>query len=84
MVRLLLADPRVRLAPSADDNEAIRWASGNGHADVVRLLLADSRVDPNARDNEAIRCASQYGHADVVRLLLADPRVRLALGAKGN
>lgn len=43
--------------------------------DVVKSLLADSRVDPAARDNFAIRWASENGHVDVVKLLLADGRV---------
>ena len=61
--------------PSASDNWAIRWASKNGHLEVVRLLLGDKRVDPSASDNWAIRWASQNGHTEVVRLLLQDKRV---------
>ncbi|EPZ31207.1 hypothetical protein ROZALSC1DRAFT_29207 [Rozella allomycis CSF55] len=54
-----------RVDPSANDNYAIKWASRNGHAAVVKILLADDRVDPN----------SYKGHADFVELLLADERV---------
>lgn len=50
-------------------------ACKHGHADVVRLLLADGRVDPGANDDAALREASMHGHTDVVRLLLADARV---------
>ena len=57
-------------------------ASENGHIDVVRLLLADGRVNPAASDNYAIRLASENGRTDVVRLLLADGRVDPA--AKDN
>ena len=46
-----------------------------GHIDIVRILLADPRVDPSDYDNFAIRKASQYGRFEVVKLLLADPRV---------
>jgi hypothetical protein len=61
-------------------NYAIYWASQNGHAEVVRLLLTDPRVDPSVRGNEeichdALAKASQNGHVEVVRLLLTDPRV---------
>ena len=63
-----------RVDPS-DVNDAIRWASENGHFEVVRLLLSDPRVDPADDNNEAIRLASRNGHFEVVRLLLADPRV---------
>ena len=61
--------------PSAEDNHAIREASQNGHLEIVRLLLTDSRIDPSADDNYTIREASHNGHLEVVRLLLADPRV---------
>lgn len=56
------------------------FACKNGHAEVVRLLLADGRVDPAARDNSAIRHASKNGHSEVVRLLLQDSRVNPAGG----
>jgi hypothetical protein len=47
---------------------------------VVKLLLADPRVDPAADDNFAIRWSSGLGHAEVVKLLLADPRVNYCNG----
>src|SRR3972149_10202393 len=53
IVELLLVDPLVD--PSAKNNHAIRFASGNGHDKVVELLLADSRVDPSAVNNFAIQ-----------------------------
>jgi hypothetical protein len=40
-----------RVDPAAQDNQAIRWASRYGKVDVVRLLLADARVDPAAQHN---------------------------------
>jgi len=61
--------------PSRNDNKAIRYASSNGHAEVVKLLLADPRVDPSVYDNYSIRYASLNDHVEVVKLLLADPRV---------
>ena len=61
--------------PSADNNAAIRWASHNGHVEVVKLLINDERVDPSIYNNAAIRWASIEGHTDVVRLLLQDARV---------
>jgi ankyrin repeat protein len=54
---------------------AIRFASGYGNVEVVKLLLNDPRVDPSAHDNYAIRWASRNGHVEVVKLLLNDPRV---------
>src|ERR1700739_1692762 len=37
-VKLLLSDSRVD--PSTQDNDSIRWASYNGHIEIVKLLLA--------------------------------------------
>ena len=40
----LLQDNRVD--PSANDNDAIRWAGHSGHTEVVKLLLQDCRSVP--------------------------------------
>jgi hypothetical protein len=42
MVKALLQDPRID--PSAANQYAIRWASKNGHLQVVDVLLKDHRV----------------------------------------
>jgi hypothetical protein len=63
---------------SAYDNRAIKWASSQGHADIVHLLLSDPRVNPAASDNYALKLASYFGHVAVVQLLLSDPRVNPA------
>ena len=55
--------------------DAIRFASMEGHIEVVRLLLQDPRVDPSVSNNEAILNAVSNGHTEIVRLLLQDPRV---------
>jgi len=64
--------------PSADDNYAIKYASENGHLEVVKLLLQDPRVDP-IDNNYAIQVASKNSHSEVVKLLLQDPRVKTSL-----
>jgi Ankyrin repeats (3 copies) len=53
--------------------EALKWACRNGLFDIVRMLLADPRVDPSACN--AIAWASENGNAATVKLLLANPRV---------
>ena len=63
---------------------AISGASANGSIAVVRLLLADPRVDPSTNNNLAIRWASLYGHFEIVSLLLADPLGRVNPGANNN
>lgn len=65
-VTRLLADPRVD--PKTQGDYPIYFASKNGHADIVRVLLRDSRVDPS----EAI---AHTKHNRIAKLLLADPRV---------
>ena len=56
-------------------NRATRLASANGHAAIVRLLVASCGVDPSADNNYAIGMASENGHAAVVAMLLQDARV---------
>ena len=51
------------------------WATKNGHIEVVKVLLNDSRVNPAADTNYAIRLTAANGHVEVVKVLLADPRV---------
>ena len=61
--------------PTADDNVAIRRASGYGDLPVVERLLRDVRVDPSADYNDAIVLASFFGHLPVVERLLQVPAV---------
>jgi len=43
--------------------------------ELVRLFLADDRVNPARDTNNGLRLAGLNGHLETVRLLLADPRV---------
>jgi ankyrin repeat protein len=72
---LNISPHRFNINPSAVNNYTIRWASQNGHSEVVKILLTDDRVDPSANDNFSIRWASQNGHLEVVKILLTDERV---------
>ena len=54
---------------------ALIQASLNGRDEIVKVLLADGRVDPSAWNNDAIRWALSQGHFDVVKILLSDHRV---------
>ena len=46
-----------------------KWASENGHLEIVKLLLKDKRVDPSARNNYAIQGASKGRYTEIVSLL---------------
>ena len=64
--------------PKACDIQAIRWASKNGHLEVVKYLASkEVGCDPKANDNMAIRWASENGHLEVVKYLVSlgcDPK----------
>jgi DNA-binding protein YbaB len=51
----------------------------NGHTEVVKLLLSDSRVDPSAEDNEALIETAEQGHVEIVKLLLSNSRLEVSV-----
>lgn len=78
VVRLLLADPRIRPDVAKLMFEAFKAAASNGHMGVIACFLADPRVDPTARSwagDGALTWAAEAGHVAVVDLLLQDSRV---------
>ena len=52
----------------ASNDYVLRWASENGHLEVVKLLLAND-ADVHANDDYALRWASENGHLEVVKYL---------------
>jgi hypothetical protein len=65
-----LAHPKVN--PAADNNEALRNACNFNQIEIVKLLLADTRVSPCDVD---ISQAIYANHTEMIRLLLTDSRV---------
>jgi len=67
----------------ADDNDALHWASRNGHLETVRVLL-DCGADPSAFSDCALDWAEIMGHTDVAALILSayDDAPRAALHGK--
>lgn len=55
----------------SDFKQAVKY----GHADVVAMLLNDSRIAPRAENNILIKKAVTCCHAEVVKLLLVDFRI---------
>jgi hypothetical protein len=80
----LLVDAMLRdeaIVPTARHlADALIDAVRGGALDVVRILLADSRVDPSANHNAALYVAvavpAPRRRLDIIRALLSDPRVR--------
>jgi hypothetical protein len=54
------------------ENAALAWACSNGSVEILRLLLADTRVSPSA-DHVASACGD--GKVEIVSMLLADSRM---------
>jgi hypothetical protein len=51
-----------------------------GNTEVVKLLLADKRIDPTKPDNwghTPFHSACKEGQVEIIKLLLADPRINL-------
>jgi len=57
------------------DDESIMYACENGHIEIVKLLLKDSRVNPSANNNAAIFRACKNGHFKIVKILLKNSRI---------
>jgi hypothetical protein len=54
---------------TAQDNEAIMWASKDGHLATVQYLVTLG-ADVTAQDNRAVRLASRGGHLATVQYLV--------------
>ena len=54
----------------AADDCAVRWASGNGHLQVVKYLVS-SGANIHARHDLAVLWASENGHLEVVKYLVS-------------
>ena len=76
----LAADDRLQVNCVEDEKRltALHWAAHLGHAKVVRVLLADQRVDVNFKSHNgqtALHTAAERGQDEVVQLLLSSDRV---------
>jgi len=64
--------------PSAAHNTPLLLAIERGNAEMVRLLLADPRVDANARNSDGatpLILACAYGLNEIVKCLLGCGRI---------
>lgn len=73
------APERVRRGSRGQDGATPFYiAAEKGHAELVRLMLADARIDtnvPKSGEWTPLYTAVQNGHLAVVRMLLGCPRV---------
>ena len=58
-----------------DNNWAIKYASENGHADLVKLLIDFGKIDVTVENNYTIRFASDNGHSEIIKLLLLTGKI---------
>jgi hypothetical protein len=58
-----------------DCNKILQLASQKGNTLIVKLMLADTRVNPAIYNNNAISLAAHNSHLKIVELLCKDPRV---------
>ncbi len=76
---LLAAGADVNKSKTNDGITPLYAASQNGHTEVVKTLLSNSRTDVNKENTKygttPLYIASQYGHAEIVKLLLSDSRI---------
>jgi len=59
---------------TANDNQALVFASQNGHLEVVKYLLTGepgNKADITARNNNPVLLASLFGRLEVVKFLLS-------------
>ncbi|UKZ93787.1 uncharacterized protein TrAFT101_008695 [Trichoderma asperellum] len=74
---------RCGASPNSEDDYGrtpLAHASGEGHAQVVKILLDDPRVEPNATDaweETPLSLALYYGHEAVAQLLLNTDRINV-------
>ena len=54
---------------TANDNYAIRFASTNGHTEVVKLLIK-AGANVTAHNCDAIKSALENGHNEIAKLLI--------------
>lgn len=58
--------------PSKHESLALQQAADNGHADIIKFLLEDGRVDINAKDDRAVMYAAGSNHKEAIELLIND------------
>jgi hypothetical protein len=76
----LLLNSRRGLDPASNNNLALRLATYCGHADILKLLLNDPRVDPLRNDNEFLISSRKWERITLIQHFLRDDRVDPAHG----
>ena len=78
-IKSILNDPRINnykgLKSILSDHSIRHYTCENDFIEVVKILLADQRIDPSYAENHLLRTSIYHGHEKIVELLLNDPRV---------
>ena len=81
-LKVLIKDRRFLLNGSADFEAPLLKAMTTGNDDIVKILLADKRIDPNVTNAigmNPLGIAAARGNAELVKLLLENPKIKIDL-----
>ena len=71
--KLLLSEGADPMIADANGFTALHFASLNGHANIVKLLLGKCKMSPevcNKLNRTPIHCAAQNGYIEVIKVIL--------------
>lgn len=71
LVAAFLSTSPPSLNPAHEDNQALKLASQNSHLEILKLLVAEPRVDVNAENGFSLKYAAQQGILPIVEILLS-------------
>lgn len=76
-IKLLLDDPKINNYKELSGilSNYLLNCYDKYNIEIIKILLADPRIDPSFSYNLALRCAICHGDEKIVELLLNDPRV---------
>ena len=80
VLKVLISDPRFVINGSANSDPPLLKVMTTGNDDIVKILLADKRIDPNVTNAIGINplgIAAARGNAEHVKLLLENPKLKL-------
>lgn len=74
LMKILLNDSRIKNINDRANNP-LRSACIKGHVEMVKLLLADKRIEPTLLNNLIFRSAVLHDNYEIAKLLLTNPKI---------